>query len=44
MVNDAWHENQSPESVGKLLEDLRMRGEAALSGCVHVVEQKGIRD
>jgi NADH-quinone oxidoreductase E subunit len=38
MVNDAWHENQSPESVGKLLDDLRTRGEAALSGCVHVVE------
>jgi NADH-quinone oxidoreductase subunit E len=40
MVNDAWHENQSPESVGKLIEDLRTRGEAALSGCVHVVEKR----
>jgi len=26
--------------VGKLLEDLRTRGEAALSGCVHVVERE----
>jgi len=39
MVNDSWHENQSPESVGKLLDDLRARGEAALTGCVHVVEK-----
>jgi NADH-quinone oxidoreductase E subunit len=42
MVNDAWHENQSPESVGRLLDDLRARGESALSGCVHAVE-KGSR-
>jgi len=42
MVNDAWHENQRPESVGRLLEDLRARGESALSGCVHAVE-KGSR-
>ena len=40
MVNDSWHENQSPESVGKLLDDLKTRGEAALTGCVHVVEKK----
>jgi NADH-quinone oxidoreductase subunit E len=40
MVNDAWHENQSPETVGALLDDLRARGEAALSGCHHVVERK----
>src|SRR5713101_1799915 len=39
MVNDAWHESQSPESVGKLLDDLKTRGEAALTGCVHVVER-----
>jgi hypothetical protein len=38
MVNDAWHENQTPESVGSLLDDLRTRGEAALTGCHHVVE------
>jgi NADH-quinone oxidoreductase subunit E len=38
MVNDAWQENQDPESVGKLLEDLKARGERALTGCHHVVE------
>jgi len=40
MINDAWQERQTPESVGTLLDDLRARGEAALSGCVHVVERK----
>jgi NADH-quinone oxidoreductase subunit E len=40
LVNDAWHENQSPETVGTLLDALRERGEAALSGCHHVVERK----
>jgi NADH-quinone oxidoreductase E subunit len=39
MINDAWQERQTPESVGTLLDDLRARGEAALSGCVHVVER-----
>jgi len=41
MVNDAWHENLQPESAAKLIDDLRARGEAALSGCHHVVERKG---
>jgi NADH-quinone oxidoreductase E subunit len=41
MVNDAWHECLTPESASTLLDDLRARGEAALSGCHHVVEQKG---
>jgi NADH-quinone oxidoreductase subunit E len=40
LVNDAWHEDQSPETVGTLLDALRERGEAALSGCHHVVERK----
>ena len=40
MVNDAWQENQSPESVGKLLDDLKTRGESALTGCHHVVERQ----
>jgi NADH-quinone oxidoreductase E subunit len=40
MVNDAWHERQSPETVGRLLDDLRTRGEAALSGCIHLVERE----
>jgi NADH-quinone oxidoreductase E subunit len=41
MVNDAWHECQKPEDAGKLIDDLRARGDAALSGCHHVVERKG---
>jgi NADH-quinone oxidoreductase E subunit len=39
MVNDAWHENLRPEQVGKWLDDLRAKGEAAVSGCHHVVER-----
>ena len=41
MVNDAWHEHLQPESAAKLIDDLRARGEAALSGCHHVVERRG---
>jgi len=40
MVNDAWHENLQPEAAAKLIDDLRARGEAALSGCHHVVERR----
>jgi NADH-quinone oxidoreductase subunit E len=40
MVNDAWHECLHAEDVPKLIDDLRTRGEAALSGCHHVVEGK----
>src|SRR5438874_13005410 len=40
MVNDAWQENQRPEDVGRLLKDLRARGEAALTGCHHVIEKR----
>jgi NADH-quinone oxidoreductase subunit E len=40
MVNDGWHERVTPESAGRLIEDLRARGEEALSGCHHVVEQR----
>jgi NADH-quinone oxidoreductase E subunit len=40
MVNDAWQENQTPETVGKLLDDLKTNGEAALTGCHHVIERK----
>jgi NADH-quinone oxidoreductase subunit E len=39
MVNDAWHECQRPQDASKLIDDLRARGEAALSGCHHVVEK-----
>ena len=40
MVNDAWHECLTPSAVSGLIDDLRARGEAALSGCHHVVERK----
>jgi len=40
MVNDAWHENLQPDAAAKLIDDLRARGEAALSGCHHVVERR----
>jgi NADH-quinone oxidoreductase subunit E len=38
MVNDAWHECLKPEDAGKLIDDLRARGEVAVSGCHLVVE------
>jgi NADH-quinone oxidoreductase E subunit len=38
MVNDAWHECLRPDDAAKLVEDLRGRGEAALSGCHHAIE------
>ena len=40
MVNDSWHECLTPENASKLIDDLRSRGAAALSGCHHVVERK----
>jgi NADH-quinone oxidoreductase subunit E len=39
MVNDGWHECQSPDAVPQLLEIIRTKGEAGLSGCVHRVEK-----
>jgi NADH-quinone oxidoreductase subunit E len=39
MINDAWHEGLKPEDVPRLLDDLRTRGEVALTGCHHVVEK-----
>ena len=39
LVNDAWQECLKPEDVPKMLDDLRTRGEAALTGCHHVVEK-----
>jgi NADH-quinone oxidoreductase E subunit len=33
MVNDTWHERVTPESVGQLIDDLREKGESALTGC-----------
>jgi NADH-quinone oxidoreductase E subunit len=40
MVNDAWHERLKPEDAIKLVDDLKSRGEAALSGCHLEVERK----
>jgi NADH-quinone oxidoreductase E subunit len=40
MVNDAWHECLKAEDAGKLVDELRGRGEAAVSGCHHVIERK----
>lgn len=40
MVNDAWHECLKPEDAARWLDDLRARGESALSGCHHVVEDR----
>ena len=40
MVNDSWHECLKPEDAGRLLDDIRARGEAALSGCHHVIEKR----
>ena len=39
MVNDAWHEDVKPGDAARLVDDLRSRGEAALSGCHHVMEK-----
>ena len=41
MVNDAWHECLKPEDARRLIDDLRARGEAATTGCHHVVERQG---
>jgi NADH-quinone oxidoreductase E subunit len=38
MVNDAWHECLRPEDAARLADELRARGEAAVSGCHLVVE------
>ena len=37
-VNDGWHECLKPEDAVKLLETVKAKGEAGLSGCVHAVE------
>jgi len=34
-VNDSWHECMAPEDARKLVDDLRARGEEALTGCHH---------
>jgi NADH-quinone oxidoreductase E subunit len=40
MVNDSWHECLNPEDASRLLDDIRARSEAALSGCHHVIEKR----
>jgi NADH-quinone oxidoreductase subunit E len=40
MVNDAWHECLKPEDASKLVDDLKARGAATLSGCHLVVERR----
>ena len=35
MVNDSWHECLAPGAAKQLVDDLRARGEAALTGCHH---------
>ena len=37
--NEHWHERATPESCGRLVEDLKGRGEAVLSGCHLAVER-----
>jgi NADH-quinone oxidoreductase E subunit len=41
MINDAWHECLKAEDAARLVDDIRARGEAAVSGCHHVVERSG---
>jgi NADH-quinone oxidoreductase subunit E len=40
MVNDRWHERVTPEGARRLIDDLREKGEAALTGCHLDVEKK----
>jgi NADH-quinone oxidoreductase E subunit len=37
--NELWHEKATPESCGKLVDDLKAKGAAALSGCHLKVER-----
>ena len=37
--NEHWHEKATPESCGRLVDDLKARGEAVLSGCHLRVER-----
>jgi NADH-quinone oxidoreductase subunit E len=39
-VNEHWHELVTPEAAERLVDDLRARGPAALSGC-HLCVEKG---
>ena len=37
--NEHWHERATPESCARLVDDIKARGEAALTGCHLKVEQ-----
>jgi NADH-quinone oxidoreductase subunit E len=37
--NEWWHERATPENCGRLVDDLKARGEAALTGCYLKVER-----
>ena len=37
--NELWHEALAPEDAGKLVDDIRTKGDAAFSGCHLKVEQ-----
>jgi NADH-quinone oxidoreductase E subunit len=37
--NEHWHEHATPESCGKLIDDIKARGAAALSGCHLKIER-----
>ena len=37
--NEHWHERATPENCGKLIDELKARGEGALSGCFLDVER-----
>ena len=37
--NDYWHERLTPDTVPQFVDDLRVKGLAALSGCHHHVER-----
>jgi NADH-quinone oxidoreductase E subunit len=39
LVNDCWHECVKPDAAPRLVDDLKARGEAALSGCHLKIEK-----
>ena len=39
LVNDHWHECLTPEAAERLVDDLREKGPAALSGCNLCIEK-----
>ncbi len=42
MVNDGWQECLKPEDAGQFVDNLRARGDAALSGCHHRIESAAV--